>query len=135
MSLLEEYWKSCSVKMRNIGSRADFFGNYPAGAANDPRAPYNQTDPEKRESGVDVSYMVSRTCNVTTTNYDEDEMLQPMEDYEENYDKPTDLFRFAREAAKLLLANHDYRLGSRWRLKRVIDSSTDWEITDREIDN
>lgn len=116
------------------GSRADFFGNYPAGAASDPYAPYNRTDPEEREFGVMVTYELSRTCDVTTTEYDGTEMLRPMEDYEESFLKPTDIFLFARRAAETLLSDHDRRLGSRRSLERIIDSCEGWEIADRQIE-
>ena len=35
-----------------MGSRADFGGNYPPGAANDPCAPYNEVDPLKKLYGL-----------------------------------------------------------------------------------
>lgn len=120
--------------MKCLGSRADFFGNCPAGAASDPDAPYNRPDPEEREFGIIVTYELSRTCDVTTTEYDGTEMLRPMEDYEGSFLKPTDIFLFARQAAELFLSTHDCRLGSRRSLERIIDSCTGWEIADRQTE-
>lgn len=43
--------------------------NYPAGAANDPRAPYNQSDPEEEVREVEFSCILKKTAEVGTTNY------------------------------------------------------------------
>ena len=47
-------------------SAADYF---PAGAYNDPSAPYNQSDPEEKEFDVTCSQSLSKTVTVTTNNY------------------------------------------------------------------
>ena len=43
--------------------------NYPAGAANDPRAPYNFSDPEEEVREVEFSCVLTRRANVSTTDY------------------------------------------------------------------
>lgn len=64
------------------------YDNYPPGAANDPNAPYNQSEPEGREIEVTVSITLSKTMKVTVTDYeyfegerDEDGYNPPSYDY------------------------------------------------------
>lgn len=44
--------------------------NYPPGAANDPRAPYNQYENPEVEVEVTVSITLSKTVKVLVTDYD-----------------------------------------------------------------
>lgn len=44
--------------------------NYPPGAANDPRAPYNQCENPEVEVEVTVSITLSKTVKVLVTDYD-----------------------------------------------------------------
>jgi len=44
-------------------------GYYPPGAENDPRAPWNQSDPEPVTAAVEYSCTMCRTVNVETTDY------------------------------------------------------------------
>lgn len=44
--------------------------NYPLGAANDPRAPYNQCENPEVEVDVTVSITLSKTVKVLVTDYD-----------------------------------------------------------------
>ena len=44
--------------------------NYPPGAANDPRAPYNQYENPEVEVEVTVSVTLSKTVKVLVTDYD-----------------------------------------------------------------
>lgn len=46
--------------------------NYPAGAENDPNAPYNQIDPEPIEIEVTVSITLSKTVKVYVDDYIEE---------------------------------------------------------------
>lgn len=43
--------------------------NYPAGAEYDPKAPWNQVDPEPRKIEVTVSITLSKTVEVEVTDY------------------------------------------------------------------
>lgn len=110
-----------------LGSRADFMGNYPPGAAHDPRAPYNEVEPPERTFAVKVDVGISRTVDVVSTDYDDTELLQPQEDYENTYMPVRDIFTFAIECARRALDRCDYSLGSRWHLQNVIDSATGWQ--------
>jgi len=47
--------------------------NYPLGAANDPKAPYNQYENPEVEIEVTVSITLSKTVKVLVTDYDVDE--------------------------------------------------------------
>ena len=62
--------------------------NYPPGAANDPRAPYNEPLVEGREVEVTISLTISKTVKVAVTDYeyfegerDEDGYNPPCYDY------------------------------------------------------
>lgn len=119
--------------MTYLGSRADFFGNYPPGAANDPRAPYNQKDPPEQTFSVKAEYGISRYADVTTTEYDDIEMLQAEDDYEDEYMSPLEIFDFARQCAEYLLTVHNFKLGSKTHLKKVLESCKDWQVDNKEI--
>lgn len=43
--------------------------NYPLGAANDPRAPYNQPDSEPIDTDVIVLYSMSKSLTIPVSNY------------------------------------------------------------------
>lgn len=43
--------------------------NLPAGAANDPRAPYNQIDPEEEVRDIEFSCILKKVAEVSTTDY------------------------------------------------------------------
>lgn len=44
-------------------------GYYPAGAEHDPKAPWNQVDPEPRKIEVTVSITLSKTVEIEVTDY------------------------------------------------------------------
>ena len=48
-------------------------GYYPAGAEYDPKAPWNQVDPEPRKIEVTVSITLSKTVEVEVTDYTAEE--------------------------------------------------------------
>ena len=58
--------------------------NYPAGAANDPRAPYNQVDPEAVAFNVAATFTLEKTVELTTVQYEGGETDD--EGYTEPYD-------------------------------------------------
>ena len=58
--------------------------NYPAGAANDPRAPYNQMDPEAVAFDVTATFTIEKTVELTTVQYEGGETDD--EGYTEPYD-------------------------------------------------
>ena len=58
--------------------------NYPAGAANDPRAPYNQVDPEAVAFNVAATFTLEKAFELTTVQYEGGETDD--EGYTEPYD-------------------------------------------------
>ena len=58
--------------------------NYPAGAANDPRAPYNQVEPEAVAFNVAATFTLEKTVELTTVQYEGGETDD--EGYVEPYD-------------------------------------------------
>ena len=58
--------------------------NYPAGAANDPRAPYNQVDPEAVAFDVTATFTIEKTVELSTVQYEGGETDD--EGYTEPYD-------------------------------------------------
>lgn len=64
-------------------------GNYPAGAANDPSAPYNQPEyPELQDYDVTASFVLDKSFTVTSSSDDEEGIKQ---DLIEDYMTPLDL--------------------------------------------
>ena len=61
-------------------------GYYPAGAEYDPRAPWNQVDPEPRKIEVTVSITLSKTVEVEVTDYTAEEDYDGEGYYGINYD-------------------------------------------------
>ena len=58
--------------------------NYPAGAENDPRAPYNQVDPEAVAFNVAATFTLEKAFELTTVQYEGGETDD--EGYTEPYD-------------------------------------------------
>jgi hypothetical protein len=56
--------------------------NYPMGAAQDPSAPWNQSEPEEVEVEVAVSYSLSRSYTISTNDYNP----EVEDDYDEDED-------------------------------------------------
>lgn len=54
--------------------------NYPAGAEHDPRAPYNQRDPEEVNIDITTSVTLSRTMPETTLDYEATEDFDEIDD-------------------------------------------------------
>lgn len=104
-------------------------GNYPPGAADDPRAPWNWAERPEETFAVRVFYGLERTADVCTDRHDDGEMEDAAGDYEEQYLTPLQLFDFARKAAGHLLAGHDFGVAPKPRLRRVVESCDGWETT------
>ena len=127
-------------------SEADY---YPAGAYNDPNAPYNQVEPPEIEAEVNVSFTLERDATITTNEvyYDEDcwelcddadidkayddyyvgipEMLEELVKYVKGELEMLEKFVKARTANKEERKRYRY-------LQRIIDSASGWEVTDRD---
>lgn len=112
--------------------RNDFMGNYPPGAANNPLAPWNQKDPPEKFFSVTISYSLSKDVDVTSTNYSSDDKLDcPWDDYTESEYTPSEIIEFAKQCAEYMLSNKDYKVKSKYGLKKMINSCTGWN-TDEE---
>lgn len=112
--------------------RDDFMGNYPPGAANNPDAPWNQEDPPEKLFSITVSCSLSKDADVTSTEYDSDDRLNyPWDDYTESEYTPSEIIEFAKQCAEYMLSNKDYKVKSKYGLKKMIDSCTGWN-TDEE---
>ena len=122
---------------------------YPAGAYYDRNAPFNQVEPPEIEAEVNVSFTLERDATITTNEvyYDEDcwelcddadidkaydsyyipipEMLGELVKYAEGELKVLEKFIKARAANKQERERYQY-------LKRILDSASGWEVTDRD---
>ena len=127
-------------------SEADY---YPAGAYNDPNAPFNQVEPPEIEAEVNVSFTLERDATITTNEvyYDEDcwELCDDA-DIDKAYDDYyvgipemlEELMKYAKGEMQVLekfvkarTANKEERKRYRY-LQRIIDSASGWEVTDRD---
>lgn len=124
-------------------------GYYPPGAWNDPRAPWNQSDPEPVSQDIGYSCIMRRTANVETTAYtpgseekewdgdgyiavrDGDDFSDTdwLGEYKEQYLTPLQLIELLRDTAKMLA---DGKIPPQpvkyW--KRIIADCDGWEIED-----
>jgi len=119
---------------------------YPAGAADDPSAPYNQRDPEPITREVEATFTVSKRLDVETTDYEaeyDDEIRAMCYDtmatdwqsaYHEVYYDPCQLLALA---AKLLSEYVDPKLLKHSDImpyKAVIDEAGGWEVVDEQFE-
>ena len=116
--------------------RDDFMGNYPPGAANDPNAPWNEKDPPEKLFGITVSCSLSKDVDVTSIDYDplNDELNCPWDDYTESEYTPSEIIEFAKQCAEYMLSNKDYKVKSKYGLKKMIDSCTGWNIDEENAE-
>ena len=122
---------------------------YPAGAYNDPNAPYNQVEPPEIEAEVNMSFTVERIATITTDEvwWDEDgwelaadadigkayddyyvgipEMLEELTKYVKGEMEVLEKFIKSRTANKEERERYRY-------LQRIIDSAVGWEVTDSD---
>lgn len=112
--------------------RDDFMGNYPPGAANNPLAPWNQEDPPEKSFNVAVSCSLSKDVEVTSTYYGLDDALEcPWDDYATSEYTPSEIIEFAKQCAEYMLSNRDFKVKSKYGLKKMVVSCTGWN-TDEE---
>lgn len=113
----------------------DFMGNYPPGAANDPNAPWNQKDLPKKLFSVAVSCSLSKDVDISSINYDFDDKLDcPWDDYTESEYTPSEIIEFAKQCAEYMLSNKDYKVKSKYGLKKMINSCTGWNTDEENIE-
>ena len=109
-------------------------GYYPPGAEFDPNAPYNQVEPEERESKVSATYCTRRTDEIWSSKYDEDEnLLDPQREWESLYMTPLELFRHCRKLAEEALENVNSKYQD-FVLRKIIEDCEGWEDVEQEID-
>lgn len=105
--------------------------NYPMGA-DTKDAPWNQEDPPEKSFNVTVSCSLSKDVDVASTDYnDYDELECPWNDYAASEFTPSKIIEFAKQCAEYMLSNRDYKIKSKYGLKKMIDSCTGWN-TDEE---
>lgn len=128
-------------------------GYYPPGAENDPRAPWNQSDPEPVSQDIEYSCTMRRTANVETTDYtpgsvekewdgdgyiavrDGDDFSDTdwLGEYKQQYRTPLQLIELLRDTAKELAeGNMPEKRASFW--SDVIEECNGWELEDEETD-
>ena len=128
-------------------------GYYPPGAEDDPRAPWNQSDPDPVSQDIEYSCTMRRTANVETTDYvpgtvekewdgegyvavrDGDDFSDTdwLGEYKEQYRTPLQLIELLRETAKELAEGNipEKRVGF-WR--SVIEECEGWELEDEDTE-
>ena len=116
---------------------------YPAGAYNDPNAPYNQKTIEPIDVNADVTITLQNTLTVTTDNYavDEDgiDLLDKYSDIEELISKqhnsiPAMLTELEKYINKELADGCSTTI-RRWYLERMLEDCRGWEQTELEVDD
>ena len=105
--------------------------DYPIGA-DTPDAPWNEKDLPEKLFSVAVSCSLSKDVDITSTDYDSNDVLEcPWNDYTESEYTPSEIIEFAKQCAEYMLSNKDYKVKSKYGLKKMIDSCTGWN-TDEE---
>ena len=120
------------------------YDNYPPGAANDPNAPYNQSEPEEMEIEVTVSITLSKTMKVSVTDYeyfegekDEDGYIPPSYDFS-NCDLEAAVKQqvyLPQEVGSVLekVQNFDNIKMVKDTFKDVTSDMKDWVVDDMEV--
>ena len=130
--------------------------NYPAGAANDPRAPYNQVEPPAVAFNVAATFTLEKTVELTTVQYeggetDDEGYVEPYDtlgvewkdEYKEQQYNPVELLEKLAEIVeenldvirhKLLYLHPNWRTGylttEMRRYKGMIECARGWKITE-----
>lgn len=134
--------------------------NYPAGAANDPRAPYNQVDPEAVGFNVSATFTLEKTFELMTVQYeggetDEEGYVEPYDtlqvdwkdEYKEQQYTPVELLEKLADIVeqnfdvignKLLQQHPAWRTGylttELRRYKGMIECARSWKITEENYE-
>ena len=131
-------------------------GNYPPGAANDPRAPWNEPgDNDPIEVDVDYSVMMMRTATIKTTDYEIDKWEDcerdddgyfvgvcgesynyDNTDWKEEYSNqcmsPIELIGVLEEICEKLLNGEELKINKE-RLQYLLDECMGWDCDDEEV--
>lgn len=138
----------------------NYSDNYPAGAANDPRAPYNQVDPEAVAFNVAATFTLVKTFELMTVQYeggetDDEGYVEPYDtlgvDWKDEFEKqqynPVELLEKLADIVeqnldaignKLLLQHPAWRTGylttELRRYKGMIECARGWKITEENYE-
>lgn len=110
--------------------------NYPMGA-DTKDAPWNQEDPPEKTFDIAVSCSLSKNTEVTSDNYDETgfygagSLNEPWNTYVNNEYTVEQIIEFAEQCAEYMLSKGDFKIKSKYGLKKMINSCTGWG-TDEE---
>ena len=113
--------------------------DYPAGA-DTPDAPWNEVDPPEKAFDVAVSCSLSKDIEVTSDNYDEtgfngaSSLNEPWAEYTDNEYTVEQIIDFAKQCAQYMLSNKDYKVKSKYGLRKMIDSCTGWNIDEENAE-
>ena len=134
--------------------------NYPAGAANDPRAPYNQVEPPAVAFNVAATFTLEKTVELTTVQYeggetDDEGYVEPYDtlgvewkdEYKEQQYNPVELLEKLAEIVeenldvirhKLLYLHPNWRTGylttEMRRYKGMIECARGWKIMEENYE-
>ena len=134
--------------------------NYPAGAANDPRAPYNQVDPPAVAFNVSATFTLEKTVELTTVQYeggetDDEGYTEPYDtlgvdwkdEFEEQQYNPVELLEKLADLveqnldvirSKLLYLHPNWRTGylttEMRRYKGMIECARGWKIMEENYE-
>jgi hypothetical protein len=127
---------------------------YPAGAENDPNAPYNQVTPDPVNVDVEACYTLSRKATVSTSNYEAEDWddwdcsdgevqhiggtdydfrnTNFIDEFENDFYTPLELFEELkiRVESELELIPDKSTLTAK-RLQRLLKSCENWSIEDK----
>lgn len=118
---------------------------YPAGAYDDPNAPYNEVTPPERDFDVTISQTLSKNTTLTTSRYlpevdDEDGRMYPdtsdtdwKEIYEEEAYTPLALIAKFKELMEDALKNGRVPKALQSTYKNLIEECEGWEEDDYEV--
>lgn len=109
-------------------------GYYPPGAEFDSNAPYNQIDPPKKTFDIWYSTSISRTANITTSNYDGAGPVACLQEFKNEQYTPLEIMKCASKMAKYLLSKQDYQALDKHTMMCLVDIDTEWVVDDEESD-
>ena len=116
---------------------------YPAGAFNDPSAPYNSVDLEPKEFDCIITHTLEKSVGVETDNYrpfrdDDGRIYYETDDVDwvEDYDSQhLDIMELLSELRKLATEklNTEISVSEKKHLKKIIEESEGWETIEKYV--
>lgn len=118
-------------------------GYYPPGAEHDPKAPYNQKDPEPIEYNACVSICLSKSMQLITQDYEVDGYpeeccaiktpLDPKDDYERDCYSILDMFTEFQNLLKEKLQDPNLDRIKRRKYQTMLEDASGWVVDDLEV--